>query len=164
MRRPDEPDDIDVPFSLRTDELEVPRFDEDDLAVTGRRPAPDVLVPFDDNSEDAITEEHRAPRPSDPTLYDPSSSPLSELGARHAIPPAAGSAPPPTASEPEPLTPAIPMRSEYPASPPSAEPEAPLAPPPPWVADYLLLCVVLTVIGLVVLFFEHRLTGHASVF
>jgi hypothetical protein len=34
--------------------------------------------------------------------------------------------------------------------------------PPAWVVGYLLLCIALTVIGLIVLFFEHRMLSGAS--
>jgi len=33
---------------------------------------------------------------------------------------------------------------------------------PPWVIGYLVLCAALTLIGLVVLYFEHRMLGNAS--
>jgi len=33
---------------------------------------------------------------------------------------------------------------------------------PTWVVAYLVLCAALTLIGLVVLYFEHRLLGNAS--
>ena len=33
--------------------------------------------------------------------------------------------------------------------------------PPSWVVSYLLLCAALTLVGLIVLFFEHRMLGNA---
>jgi hypothetical protein len=39
---------------------------------------------------------------------------------------------------------------------------APSVSAPPWVIGYLVLCAALTLIGLVVLYFEHRMLGNAS--
>jgi hypothetical protein len=163
MPRRDDPDEFDA-IALKTDELEtVGRIDDvDDNAVTGARHAREVILPFDHDPAEAITQPHRAAHEDDEdeaTLSGASTSPAEdEPPPYHAIPPAAGSAPPATMSEPEPPTPMLTSMSDLPQ--PAPAPDDLEEGPPSWVVDYLLLCAVLTVVGLVVLYLQHRLLGR----
>jgi len=53
----------------------------------------------------------------------------------------------------------FPPPSEHPTAASSRSPPTPATKPPPWVYGYLALCAVLTLIGLVVLFFETKMLG-----
>jgi len=187
----EDPADFEATIALTGDDLKPVSFNEEDDAVTGRRPVgrrdgestgelrdtvqpgppPFPPPPFPSRGLAALT----AP----PTFAEPAVAPPAFVQAAAVAPPhqqhvapvaepreetvttaKAGAAP---RSEFAPIStfvaePPRPSRSTRPAAP---EPVAAASPmggrPPQWVVGYLVLCAVLTLVGLCVIFFEHRL-------
>jgi len=110
-----------------------------------------------------------APMPAPPPRARPSPRITSHVESPE--PAASSSAFAPISTFPDAMRPSVrdsstgPARSAIPTRPPPGMPATAAAAStaaPAWVIGYVLLCAALTLIGLVVLYFEHRMLGNAS--